>query len=270
MRPLAVIGNLSLDVVDGSPPRPGGGPYHAARALRALGRPAVVVTKCAEGDARALVRPLAALGVPVRWRPAASTARFRIAYGEGGARELDVEELGEPWTPEEVRGWAAEALARAGWVHVAPLARGDFTAGTLDALARGGRKVLLDGQGLVRPARTGRLELDGDHDPEVLRRVAVLKLAEEEALALVGGTEAEQLGSLGVPEVVVTFGPRGSLVWTQGRLHRVESHALPGDPTGAGDAFAAAYACARADGHPPAAAARRATALVGALLAGRA
>jgi sugar/nucleoside kinase (ribokinase family) len=41
------------------------------------------------------------------------------------------------------------------------------------------------------------------------------------------------------------------------------------DPTGAGDAFAAAYLSARADGHAPASAARRATALVAALLMGR-
>ncbi|MDP9262502.1 MAG: PfkB family carbohydrate kinase [Actinomycetota bacterium] len=41
------------------------------------------------------------------------------------------------------------------------------------------------------------------------------------------------------------------------------------DPTGAGDAFGAAYLSARASGHAPASAARRATALVAALLLGR-
>ena len=35
---VAVIGNLTRDVVDGSdPPRVGGAPFHAARALRMLG-----------------------------------------------------------------------------------------------------------------------------------------------------------------------------------------------------------------------------------------
>ena len=42
------------------------------------------------------------------------------------------------------------------------------------------------------------------------------------------------------------------------------------DPTGAGDAFAVAYLASRADGHAPAASARRATALVATLLSGRA
>ena len=41
------------------------------------------------------------------------------------------------------------------------------------------------------------------------------------------------------------------------------------DPTGAGDAFGVSYLAARADGHAPASAARRATALVAALLLGR-
>jgi sugar/nucleoside kinase (ribokinase family) len=41
------------------------------------------------------------------------------------------------------------------------------------------------------------------------------------------------------------------------------------DPTGAGDAFAAAYLASRATGHGPRAAARRATAVVAGLLGRR-
>jgi sugar/nucleoside kinase (ribokinase family) len=41
------------------------------------------------------------------------------------------------------------------------------------------------------------------------------------------------------------------------------------DPTGAGDAFAAAYLVSRSTGHAPTAAARRATALVAGLLGRR-
>src|SRR5262245_66042694 len=91
-----------------------------------------------------------------------------------------VDALGPSWTPADLRG-----LERADWVHVGALARSDFPAGTLAELARD-RRVSFDGQGLVRPARTGPLELDSDYDPEVLRHVAVLKLAEEGARVLVG------------------------------------------------------------------------------------
>ena len=79
------------------------------------------------------------------------------------------------------------------------------------------RRLSFDGQGLVRPARTGPLVLDAEYDPEVLRHVSMLKLAEEEARVLVGEPDAEALASLGVPEILVTFGSEGSLVFADGR-----------------------------------------------------
>ncbi len=153
------------------------------------------------------------------------------------------------------------------WLHVAPLLRSDFDAETLARLARG-RQILLDGQGLVRVPTTGPLMLDDDFDRDVLRHVTILKLAEEEARAIVGDTDLESLASLGVPEVVVTFGLEGSLVLTRGSATHVPARAVHVDPTGSGDAFAAAYLAARAARHAPVSAARRATAVVSALLSG--
>lgn len=253
MRPLAVVGNLSLDRVDGGEPRAGGAPFHAARALRVLGRPAIVAAKGAEADRRLLLPPLVRLGLPVLWRGGDSTASFSFRYS-GSVRSMVVDALGPAWTPADLRG-----LERAGWVHVGPLARSDFPAETLAVLARD-RRVSFDGQGLVRPARTGPLVLDAEYDPDVLRHVSVLKLAEEEARVLVGEPEAEALASLGVPEILVTFGSEGSLVFADGRLEPVPARTLPDgvDPTGAGDAFAGAYLAWRSAGRPPEAAARAA------------
>jgi len=261
---LAVLGNLSLDRVDGGPPRPGGAPLWAARALRVLGVRALIAVKCAAEDRRVLAPPLVALGLPVVWLTGEATAAFSFSYG-GDRREMVVDAVGEPWTVDDVRG-----LGEARWVHVGALAQSDFPAETLAELARE-RRVSLDGQGLVRPARTGPLELGGSPDPDVLRHVSILKLAEEEAQALLGGVDEPSLRSLGVPEVVVTLGSRGSLVLADGRLSRIAAEPVgePIDPTGAGDAFAAAYLVSRSTGHAPAAAARRATALVTGLLARR-
>ncbi len=261
MPSLAVVGNLSRDLVDGGPPRVGGAPFHASRALRVLGSPALVAAKCAKADRRALLPPLIALGVPVLWRGGSSTATFSFRY-EGDRRVMTVEALGDPWTPAEVRG-----IGRARWAHVGALARSDFPAETLAELARD-RRVSLDGQGLVRPARTGPLKLDADYDPGVLRHVSVLKLAEEEALVLVGEPREEALRSLEVPEVIVTLGSRGSLVLAEGRLERVGAVPVTGeiDPTGAGDAFAVAYLASRVSGHAPSASARGASAVVAGLL----
>jgi sugar/nucleoside kinase (ribokinase family) len=155
-------------------------------------------------------------------------------------------------------------------VHVGALARSDFPAKTLAALARD-RRLSFDGQGLVRPARTGPLVLDAEYDPEVLRHVSVLKLAEEEALVLVGEPDAQALASLDVAEIVVTFGSEGSLVFAEGRLERVPARPLEDevDPTGAGDAFMAAYLVSRSSGYAPVPSARRASEIVADVLGRR-
>src|SRR5919204_165609 len=135
MPSLAVVGNLSLDRVDGGPLRPGGAPFHAARALRALGSRALVAAKCAEADRRALLPPLIGLGVPVLWRAGAATASFSFRY-EGDRRQMTVDAVGDPWEPAEVRG-----LGRVRWVHAGAIARSDFPAETLAELARDRRGV---------------------------------------------------------------------------------------------------------------------------------
>lgn len=261
---LAVVGSLSLDRIAGRPARIGGCPFYAARALRVLGARAVIVAKCAAPDRRVLLPPLIRLGLPVTWQDSTATAAFAFAY-EGDRRRMTIEAVADPWTPDQVR---LPGVVR--WVHVAPLARTDFPPRTLAALARG-RRLSLDGQGLVRPGRTGPLELDADYDPELLRFVSILKLAEDEAELLVDGLDERALRRLGVPEIVVTLGSRGCVVFADGIAELVRSRRVAStDPTGAGDAFAAAYLAARSGGNPPTAAARRAATLVADLLAGRA
>jgi sugar/nucleoside kinase (ribokinase family) len=246
---MAVIGNLARDVVGGGPPRAGGAPFHAARALRLLGGRTRIVARCARADRRALLTPVIALGVPVFWVPSGSTTSFELSY-EGEERELTLRDPGEPWSAEDVR-----EVGRAEWVQVGALTRAEFPPDVLASLARN-RRLALDGQALVRPAKPGPVRLDDDFDETVLRHIAVLKLAEAEA-AVLGGEE--RIAALGVPEVLITLGSRGALLLSAGRrdlvpVRRIESD----DPTGAGDAFLAGYVWARACGHRPLSAARHA------------
>jgi len=262
VRPLAVIGPLARDVVEGGVARIGGGPWYAARALRALQQEAVVVAKCGEPERRSYLRRLASLGLPVTLVATGETTSFSFRYDAEGRREMRVDAIGDPWSDTDE---PERALRRVEWVHVAPLLRGDFPPETLERIARR-RRVLLDGHGLVRAREVGPLVLDGNFDRSVLRHVSILKLAEEEARAILGHGELEEVRELGVPEVVVTFGARGSLVVTRADATRVTARSTRGDPTGAGDAFSVAYLGARAGGHRPISAARRASALVSALL----
>jgi sugar/nucleoside kinase (ribokinase family) len=258
---LAVVGHTTRDLVDTTAARPGG-----ARALGLLGEPGLIVTRCAAADER-LLAPLRATGVPVVWRADAVSPTFRLRYRDG-AREVSIEALGEPWLPEDVDGWLGEALADADWLHVAALWRGEFPAETLGRLARG-RTLSLDGQGLVRPGVIGPVVHDPGFDPALLEHVSVLHLSEDEAGALGLDLDGVSVGSLGVAEVVVTLGERGSAVWSGGSLERIPaSPVADADPTGAGDAFMTVYLARRRAGDPPAAAARRATAVVHELLVG--
>src|SRR4029079_15111328 len=104
------------------------------------------------------------------------------------------------------------------------------------------------------------LQLDDDFDRDLLRHIWVLKLAEEEA-EVIGDIRA-----LGVREGVVTSGSQGATVHVGGTSEEICARPLPGDPTGAGDAFATSYVVARHAGFAPARAARRATAVVASLL----
>ena len=116
-------------------------------------------------------------------------------------------------------------------------------------------------------ARQHVLLLEPLADRSLLRHVSILKLAEEEAAVLAGGTDADALAALGVPEIVLTRGEQGATVVTRTSADEIPALAVPAaDPTGAGDAFSVAYLVSRTAGLAPVSAARRATAIVAELL----
>jgi sugar/nucleoside kinase (ribokinase family) len=250
---IALIGNLSRDLLPGRPPRVGGGPVHGARALQRLRVPARLIARCAEVDREELLPPLVQLGTPTRYVHGESTNTFSFSYN-GDIRSMSIDALGDVWQPGDI-----PELPSGRWVHVAPLARGEFPVETIAALARH-RRVSFDGQGLVRVPEVGPLRLDDDFDREILRHIWVLKLADEEA-EVVGDPAA-----LGVREVLVTHGSRGSTVYHGGTSEYVPARPVAADPTGAGDAYSTAYIAGRNAGFAPPSAARRATAVVASML----
>jgi sugar/nucleoside kinase (ribokinase family) len=254
---IALVGNLSRDLLPGQAPRVGGGPYHGARGLHRLRVPARILARCGAADCETMLPPLIALGTPVRYIHGERTATYAFSY-DGDVRRMTIESLGDTWEPADV----PELPTAVRWVHVAPLARSDFTLETLEALARR-RRLSLDGQGLVRASHTGSLELNADFDERLLDHVWTLKLADEEA-EVIGDPTA-----LGVRELLLTHGRRGSTVYTGGHKTFIPARGVDADPTGAGDAYCAAYVAARAAGFDAVGAARQATVLVAAMLAGR-
>jgi sugar/nucleoside kinase (ribokinase family) len=260
--PVALVGNLSYDLVDGSAPQIGGAPIHCGRALRLLDARATILARCADADLPEFRRGFAELGVPARLLSGTATTTFAFSY-DGDTRTGSIERIGDVWRADDV-----QALPPGAWVHVGALLRGDFTADVIASLARG-RRVSFDAQGLTRVRELGTLRLEGDLDAGILRHVSILKLAVEEAEALVGRVSAHTLARLGPPEVVVTYGSEGSLVVDRGRATEVRTRHVDADPTGSGDAFAISYLVGRARGHSPVASARRASAVVADMLRAR-
>ena len=257
--PVAVIGNLVRDIVAGAPPRPGGAVFYQARVFAEIPhrRDVRLITRCAPDDRDLLAHPLEALGLPVTWRPARETQAFDFHY-EGELRVMEVVALGDPWTPDDVEGWVAQAMGDAEWIMLGALTRADFPPETLAALRQNGRQLLVDAQGFVRRGTLGPLVRDGKVSPEAFAAVRALKLNDVEAAALVGSTDPADLRRLCVPEVVLTLGSRGSVVVTAADAEHVPAEPIDGpiDPTGAGDTFWVSYLAARSNGASPVEAAR--------------
>ena len=93
-----------------------------------------------------------------------------------------------------------------------------------------------------------------------------MKINAEEAAALLGQTivtlsdtvsAATELGSSGIPQVVVTLGGAGAVLAHSGGVFRAQpSHVDTVSAVGSGDAFLAAYVAAQVEGADPVAALR--------------
>jgi len=266
MRKLAVAGNVAIDRIDGSPPSPGGCPSFAAHALRLLGRDGQILTRYSAADRNLFLPVLSALGVPVTALPADATQGFGFRY-DGEHRKMTVDAIGQTWSPTDATALDPDA----GWVHVAPLLRSDFPAAAVAALADG-RVLSYDGQGLVRVPEIGPMRVDADFDRAVLEPISILKLAEDEAEVLAGGSfDGSHARALGIAEVLVTFGSAGCMLYVEGDEDHVPAAwpVLGVQTTGAGDVFMVGYVAARSDGEEPRAAAERASELVARMLDAR-
>jgi sugar/nucleoside kinase (ribokinase family) len=264
---IAILGNVARDRVDDGPPSPGGCPSFAALALRMLGRDGQIVTRFAEADRELFAPVVAELGDSAEVLAARATSGFGLVY-DGQQRMMTVDAIGDAWKPEDVAVVATDVE----WAHVAPLLRSDFPPETLAALAAAGRRVSLDGQGLVRVPRLGPLTVDADFDPALLAPLTVLKLAQCEAAAVTGnGFDERDAARLGVPEILLTLGTDGCVVFAGGTATRVPvaRAVLDVQTTGAGDVFMVGYVSARSDGVAPVEAATRASALVARMLEDR-
>jgi sugar/nucleoside kinase (ribokinase family) len=239
-----VCGHVTLDRA-GDRALPGGSAWYAAHALAALGGSPRIVTA-----AGADFPPAALAGLEASVAPAPATTTFVNAYARDGSRSQRVLAAAPRLDPGRIpAAWRTPDV-----LLLAPVLD-EVDVAAFAGVVRA-RLVGLGVQGLVRA-----VGVDGSVRPRPLP-------LDEAALAAIGvavlgeddvGGEPDLVGRLAaaVPVVAFTHGARGCEIVVRGRTRRVGIHpALEVDPTGAGDAFAAAFLLALASGADPVDAAR--------------
>lgn len=248
-----VVGHVSRDVVrvgEETIEMPGGTAYYASLAMKSLGASVAVVTKVAPEDDY-LLGQLRGEGIAVFVGETNRSTAFENVYPDSlASRTQRVAAIATPFTLDDLAGISA------GVYHLGPLTAGDIPLEVVAALAE--RSPLsLEAQGFLRSAFPGDEPVRLTTWPEmaaVLSLVTYLKVDEVEAGVLTGERDAAgmaaRLAEYGPSEIIVTGGARGSLVWHQGRAHRIPAYpvAQPVDPTGCGDTYFAGYLVARRRG----------------------
>ena len=272
-----VIGNLTIDDVvlpDGSTHMAtlGGNSVHAATAVVTAGAGAALVARRGEDFPPGALTALAGAGIDLAGLTdiPGPTVRNWVVYESDGRRhwlyrtppERSAEVAPEPADLDPV------LLRRAAVVHVAAMPLGNA------------ERIVAH----VRRQAPGALVTVDTHeswDAGVAGRVLALarqaslfvpSLAELAELTGAGDPAAglRALAAAGLRLAVVKAAAAGAYVLEGDRITRVPAaETAVTDSTGAGDAFSIAYLAARGTGHAPVAAARRASALVYGLLAGR-
>lgn len=108
--------------------------------------------------------------------------------------------------------------------------------------------LAVDAQGYLREVRGERVyPIDWTDKLEALKYIDILKVNEHEMEVLTGHKDikqaALQLAEWGVKEVLITLGSLGSVIYAEGRFHKIPAYPPKDivDATGCGDTYATGY-----------------------------
>lgn len=251
---IVCLGHITLDKI--VTPRftrhlPGGTAYYFANALRNFEHSGFrLVTSLGESE-MGTVDELRRGGIDVDVIPSRKTVYFENRYGEDfNDRTQRVLEVADPFTVEKLHDVQGRVF------HLGTLMADDFDLDAIRFLASRG-KVSVDIQGYLRKV-VGHdvVAVDYDLKREAMPYFSILKANEKEMEALTGCTDPHEaariLAGWGCPEVLLTLGDKGSLIYTGGEF--IEVPAVPTDnaidATGCGDTYMAGYLYLRSKGAP--------------------
>lgn len=244
MYDICTIGHITLDkVVTAQSVKymPGGTSFYFSKALRQFDVDYMLVTALAESENH-IVSTLRDENIQVFSQPSEHTVYFENIYSANqDHREQNVLHKAAPFTTAQMPDIEARIF------HLGPLLSDDITVDLLKSLAQKGT-VSLDIQGYLRYVKDQKvLYKDWADKKEALPHVSILKANEFEMEVVTGTSDvrkgAEYLANLGVKEVIITLGSKGSLIYKDNDFFRIPAYKPTAivDATGCGDTYMAGY-----------------------------
>lgn len=244
MYDICTIGHITLDkVVTAQSVKymPGGTSFYFSKALRQFDINYMLVTALAEKENH-IVAGLREENIEVFSQNSPYTVYFENIYSANqDYREQNVLHKAAPFTVAQMPAIEARIF------HLGPLLSDDISVDLVKMLAAKGA-VSLDIQGYLRYVKNKKvLYKDWEDKKEALAHVSILKANEFEMEVVTGTSDvregAQYLADLGVKEVIITLGSKGSLVYTDNHFFQIPAFRPTAvvDATGCGDTYMAGY-----------------------------
>lgn len=244
MYDICTIGHITLDkVVTAQSVKymPGGTSFYFSKALRQFDLKYMLVTALAEEESH-IVAGLRDEKIEVFSQNSPYTVYFENIYSANqDHREQNVLHKAAPFTVAQMPAIDAKIF------HLGPLLSDDIAVDLVKSLASKGI-VSLDIQGYLRYVKDKKvLYKDWSDKKEALAHVSILKANEFEMEVVTGTSDvregAQYLADLGVKEVIITLGSKGSLIFKDNHFFQIPAYRPSAvvDATGCGDTYMAGY-----------------------------
>ena len=249
---LCCIGHITLDKIvtpKNTVHMPGGTAFYFAHAISNLDSSNFqLVTALAQSEMDA-VEAIRRKGIAVKVLPSTHSVYFENKYGKNqDNRSQRVLAKAEPFTIKGLQDVNAHIY------HLGSLLADDFSLDVIKYLSAKGL-LSVDVQGYLREVRGEKVyAIDWTDKEEALKYIHILKANEHEMEVLTGCSNPHQaalmLAELGVKEVLLTVGSRGSLIYAEENFYEIPAYppAEIVDATGCGDTYMAGYLHMRTKG----------------------
>jgi sugar/nucleoside kinase (ribokinase family) len=248
---ICCIGHITRDRVvtpNGTAALSGGTSFYFSHAIKNLdGLNYCLYTRVGK-DESAVLDALASFGIEVYNHPCENSVFFENIYGQNqNDRVQYVHNKAEPFTPDFLSGVESSII------HLGPLLADDFSLGLIESLSKQAR-LSMDVQGFLREVNgIDVMPVAWKEKEKVLPYIYYLKANEHELEVLSGSGDIRggmrMLYELGVKEVIITLGSRGSLVYDGSDYHSIPAYLTDAfDATGCGDTYMGGYLYKRLKG----------------------